>query len=65
MKVLVALLAPLLVSSAAAQFEVSIEPSVVGRGEEHLSEAPAFMRYLDGAPELFWAPRRRRLLDEY
>jgi hypothetical protein len=52
MKVLVALLAPLLVSSAAAQFEVSFEPSVVGRGEEHLSEAREFMRYLDGGENL-------------
>ena len=36
MKVFVALLAAILVSGAAAQFEVSVEPAVVGRGEEYL-----------------------------
>jgi hypothetical protein len=52
MKVSVALLAAILVSAAAAQFEVSVEPAVVGRGEEHLSEAQEFMRYLDGGENL-------------
>ena len=52
MKVLVALLAAILVSGVAAQFEVSVEPAVVGRGEEHLGEAREFMRYLDGGENL-------------
>ena len=52
MKVLVALIAAILVSGAAAQFEVSVEPAVVGRGEEHLSEAREFVRYLDGGENL-------------
>ena len=52
MKVLVALLAAILVSGAAAQFEVGVEPAVVGRGYEHLSEAQEFMRYLDGGENL-------------
>ena len=52
MKVFVALLAAILVSGAAAQFEVSVEPAVVGRGEEYLSEAREFMRYLDGGENL-------------
>ena len=52
MKVLVALLAAILVSGAAAQFEVSVEPAVVSRGGEYLHEAREFMRYLDGGENL-------------
>ena len=52
MKKLIAVLAVMFSIDAAAQFEVSVEPAVVGRGEEYLSEAREFMRYRDGAANL-------------
>ena len=52
MIVLVALLAAIVVSDAAAQFEVGVEPAVVGRGYEYLDEAREFMRFLDGGENL-------------
>ena len=52
MKKLIAVLAVMFSIDAAAQFEVSVEPAVVGRGEEYLSEAREFMRYLDGGENL-------------
>ena len=52
MKVLIALLAAIVVSDAAAQFEVGVEPAVVGRGYEYLDEAREFMRFLDGGENL-------------
>ena len=52
MKKLIAVLAVMFSIDAAAQFEVGVEPAVVGRGEEYLSEAREFMRYLDGGENL-------------
>jgi hypothetical protein len=49
---LIAVLAVMFSIDAAAQFEVGVEPAVVGRGYEHLGEAREFMRYLDGGENL-------------